>query len=90
MSLTPTVVSHSVTLTWVASTSPNIAGYNIYRGTTSGGPYTKINSSLITGLSYVDTTVLAGQTYYYVGTAVDGTNAESTYSNQTQGTVPTP
>ncbi len=90
VNLSPTVVSHSVTLTWAASTSANIAGYNIYRGTTSGGPYAKLNSSLITGLSYVDTTVLAGQTYYYVGTAVDGTNAESAYSNQTQATVPTP
>ena len=90
VSLTPTVVSHSVTLTWVASTSPNITGYNIYRGTTSGGPYTKVNSSLISGLSYVDTTVLAGQTYYYVGTAVNSSNAESAYSSQTQGTIPTP
>jgi hypothetical protein len=43
-------LAHTVTLTWVASTSPNIAGYNIYRGTTSlSGPYsaTPVNSDLI-------------------------------------------
>ncbi len=90
VNLSPTVVSHSVTLTWAASTSSNIVGYNIYRAATSGGPYAKLNSSLITSLSYVDTAVLAGQIYYYVGTAVNGTNVESAYSNQTQATVPTP
>ena len=31
---------HSVTLSWTASISPNITGYNIYRSMTSGGPYT--------------------------------------------------
>jgi len=33
-------IAHIVTLSWTASTSPNIAGYNIYRGTTSlSGPF---------------------------------------------------
>ena len=49
----------NVTLTWTAATVPTggnpIAGYNVYRGTVSGGPYTKINSSLVTaGLTYTD------------------------------------
>jgi hypothetical protein len=91
LSLTPLGVSHSVTLTWIASTSSNVAGYNVYRGTTSGGPYaTNVNSSLVTGLSYTDTTVLAGQTYYYVLTAVDTSGNESGYSTQTAATIPTP
>ncbi|MCX6634436.1 MAG: fibronectin type III domain-containing protein [Acidobacteria bacterium] len=81
--------SHSVSLSWVASTSP-VAGYNVYRGTASGGPYTKLNSSLATGTSYVDTTVLAGQTYYYVVTAVDASNNSSVYSNEAQAVVPSP
>lgn len=81
--------SHSVSLSWVASTSA-VAGYNVYRGTTSGGPYTKLNSSLATGTSYVDTTVLAGQTYYYVVTAVDISNNSSVYSNEAQAVVPSP
>ena len=32
---------HTVTLKWTASTSSNVVGYNVYRGTTSGGPYSK-------------------------------------------------
>lgn len=84
-------VSHSVTLGWVASTSPNIAGYNVYRGTASGGPYsTRANSSVVAGLTYTDATVLAGQTYYYVLTAVDTSGNESGYSTQVAATIPTP
>jgi hypothetical protein len=81
---------HYVTLNWVASISPNISGYNIYRATTSGGPYAKLNSSLVVGLTYTDASALAGQTYYYVGTAVDINNTESGYSAQAQATVPSP
>src|SRR5262249_13165594 len=67
---------HVVDLSWLASTS-TVAGYNVYRGTVSGGPFTKLNSSLITGTTYVDLTVQAGQTYYYHATAVDSNNNES-------------
>jgi hypothetical protein len=84
-----TGIAHSVSLSWVASTSP-VAGYSVYRGTAPGGPYTKLNSSLATGTSYVDTTVLAGQTYYYVVTAVDASNNSSVYSNEAQAVVPSP
>jgi len=40
--------------------------------------------------TYSDASVQAGQTYYYVVTAVDGTGAESPYSNQVQAVIPTP
>jgi hypothetical protein len=39
-------ITHSVTLAWTASTS-TVAGYNVYRSTTNGGPYTQINSALL-------------------------------------------
>ncbi len=81
---------HSVTLNWTASTSSNVAGYNVYRGTVSGGPYAKLNTSLVPGTSYMDGTVQAGQTYYYVATAVDTSGNESTYSNEAQAVVPYP
>lgn len=78
---------HSVTLHWTASTSPNITGYKIYRATAQGGPYASLTS--VTGTSYVDNAVGAGQTYYYVTTAVDSNNAESGYSNEATAVVPT-
>lgn len=81
---------HGVTLTWFSSTSPNVSGYNLYRGSAPNGPFTKVNSSLLNGQSYFDADVQAGQTYYYVATAVDGSGAESSYSTAASATVPTP
>jgi hypothetical protein len=80
-------VQHSVSLTWNASTS-TVSGYNVYRSTVSGGSYTKINSSLVAALSYSDTTVQNGTTYYYVTTAVDSTGSESTFSNEVSAPIP--
>ncbi len=82
-----TSANHSVTLNWGASTTPSVT-YNVYRGTVSGGPYSRINPSPVSGLSYVDTAVSAGQVLYYVVTAVSSTNGESAYSNQAVATIP--
>ena len=82
---------HPTILNWVASTSSNLAGYNVYRSTTSGGTYTKLNSSLITGTTFTDGTCQAGQTYYYAATAVDTSGNESAYSSPPlQAVIPTP
>jgi len=77
-------------LNWTASTSSNVTGYNVYRATQSGGPYTKLTSSPVVGTSYTDVTVLAGQSYYYVTTAVDSSSNESVYSNEATAAVPSP
>ncbi|MGA2595329.1 MAG: choice-of-anchor D domain-containing protein, partial [Bryobacteraceae bacterium] len=86
------VNTHYVSLAWQASTSPNVVGYNVFRATSSSGPFTTpLNSSLVAGLSYTDSTVLAGQTYYYVATAVDSSNNQSADSSPpAQATVPSP
>lgn len=84
--LTATVL-HSVLLNWSASISPNLTNYKVYRGITSGGPYGVVTTlGLVT--SYVDSNVQDGQTYYYVTTVVDDTNAESEYSNEASAVVP--
>jgi hypothetical protein len=81
---------HSVNLSWTASNSQDVIGYNIYRGVTSGGPYSKINSVLNASTLYSDTTVADGQTYYYVTTAANSRDEESAYSNQTTAVIPPP
>jgi SdrD B-like domain len=73
-------VPHTVALSWTASTS-TVASYNLYRSTVNGTGYVKIGSTLSTILSYTDTTVQNGTTYYYVATAVDGSGNESAFSN---------
>ena len=83
-------IPHAATLSWGASASSGVAGYNVYRATSSGGPYTKVNASIVTTTTYTDLTTLAGVTYYYVVTAVNSSGDESSYSNQARGVVPTP
>jgi len=81
---------HSVDLDWDASTTSGVIGYNIYRGSVSGGPYAQVNASLDSSTAYTDDGVTAGTTYYYVVTAVDENSEESGYSNESKAVVPSP
>ena len=74
---------HSVNLSWSASTSSNVSGYNIYRAAYASacGSFSKINSLPNTGTLYTDSAVVDGATYCYATTAVNTSNAESGYSN---------
>ncbi|MGH9503478.1 MAG: choice-of-anchor D domain-containing protein [Terriglobales bacterium] len=79
---------HNVSLSW--DTVSAVTGYNVYRGSQSGGPYTKINPVLDAGTDYVDSSIQGGQNYYYVTTAVDSTGGQSPYSNEIQVAIPSP
>ena len=83
-------IQHTVDLSWNASTSTSVVGYNVYRATAAAGPFSKINSALNASMNYTDNTVQSGQTYYYLTTAVDSAGVESSYSNQAQAAVPFP
>jgi hypothetical protein len=83
-------IQHTVNLWWNASTSSSISGYNVYRGPSPTGPFSRINPAVNTALSYSDSAVQSGTTYYYVTTAVDASGAESSYSNQVTAAVPFP
>src|ERR1700730_6078423 len=98
---TPTIISlegsgvhkgsHSVTLVWTAEGPPvPVIGYNVYRSTVSGGPFTKLNSPAITAAAYMDPGVHPRDTYYYVVTSMTSTGMESERSNEVSATVPTP
>lgn len=76
------VATHVVKLQWLPSSSTGVVGYNAYRSTVSGGPYTKLVSSLIAGTSYSDANVISGTEYYYVVTSVSADGDESAYSAQ--------
>ena len=85
----PATVTHSVHLNWARSSSTDTLGYNVYRGTQSGGPYVKLNPALLANPDYLDTTVLAGQTYYYAVTAASAV-MESDRSAEAVAVIPTP
>jgi hypothetical protein len=80
-------VSHSVSLSWTASSS-SVVGYNVYRSGQSTGPFVKLNSSPDPATVYTDTAVVAGQTYYYITTAVNYGGVESSPSNVAKAIIP--
>lgn len=84
----PAPVNYSVSLSWSPSSSSGVVGYDVYRGTVSGGPYTTLTSSPDASTTYSDSTAQTGQTYYYVVTSVDSGNVQSGYSSPVSVTVP--
>jgi fibronectin type 3 domain-containing protein len=79
---------HTVALTWTASVSTDVIGYNIYRGTTTGGPYSILDSAPVAADSYNDSAVQSGQTYFYIVRAIDNTGLESLNSTEVQAIIP--
>jgi hypothetical protein len=76
----------SVDLEWDANTEPQLAGYKIYWGTSSGNyAFSKnVGNTTVCTITGLD----EGRTYYFAATAYDGTGAESDYSNQINYYVP--
>jgi hypothetical protein len=89
--------AHDVVLTWTASSTSGVLGYDVYRGTTSGGEGTTPIASEVaascapsTTCTYVDSAVTAGTTYYYEVTAVgsNGTTQSTPSAESNAATVP--
>jgi fibronectin type 3 domain-containing protein len=78
---------YSVDLSWNPSNSA-VVGYNLYRGTQSGGPYARVNPSVLAMTSFTDSSIASGTTYYYVSTSVNADSEESAYSNEATATIP--
>ncbi|HEY3855461.1 MAG TPA: glucoamylase family protein [Verrucomicrobiae bacterium] len=71
----------SIVLHWDQSTDPTLAGYNVYRGASGTGLFTKQNTSLLPSAGYCDLTVANGQTNFYQVTAVNTSAMESAPSS---------
>jgi hypothetical protein len=64
----------TVTIEWSTASELDTAGFNLNRGETQDGPFTRINADLIPAspdpliggsYTFTDTTVVAGRTYFY-------------------------
>jgi hypothetical protein len=76
------VIGSNVELVWSENPEPDVVGYNVYRNLSSGYPYTKLTDGPVADTTYVDSTVSAGNTYYYVVTACIKAGSESRYSDE--------
>lgn len=84
--LSPTVQAAGVTLAWIPSPDPAVAGYNLYYGGTSGTYTNKVSVGLAT--SAVTSGLLVGVTYYFAATTYNAAGVESPFSSQVSYTVP--
>ena len=73
-----------VSLNWQANTEEDLAGYNVYRSATSNGGYMLLNESLLETASFIDSSAIDYNMYYYVVTAVDEFGLESIYSEEVE------
>jgi hypothetical protein len=89
LSGTGTATAEKVDLSWSApsSSSDPVAGYNIYRAVGSGA-FQLVNSGIDKSTTYVDSSVVAGDTYVYLVKSVDQSGVESTGSNEISVAVP--
>jgi hypothetical protein len=84
------VLSVEVEVSWTASSSAFADGYQVFRSTTSGGPYTPIGTvSGRTTTTFTDTDVTFLTTYHYVVQAARNL-WRSVDSTQASITTPTP
>jgi hypothetical protein len=84
-------VAGGISMTWQGATDCNgngVAGYNVYRSTTPGSDYTKVNQEVIAGTSFMDGTPVSG-TWYYVVKSVDEDGLESVASEEVSVTAGT-
>ncbi|HLV86124.1 MAG TPA: fibronectin type III domain-containing protein [Candidatus Sulfotelmatobacter sp.] len=79
--------NHVVDLSWKASSSSSIAGYNVYRSPDAAN-WKKLNPGLVASTLYDDSTVANGSTYYYTVTAVNVTGEESTATSALKVVIP--
>jgi hypothetical protein len=91
-SASPADAQFTVKITWTASVdaaaNPSLT-YDIYRASTCGGHFVKINAAPVTGTTYLDASAATGAAYCYQVTAVLG-GVTSAPSNQAIAAVPPP
>ena len=80
-------MTSSATLLWNAGTESDLAGYKIYRATTSGGygaPIATVQGNVTT---YIAAGLQSGTTYFFVVTAYDSAGNESVSSNEVSKSI---
>ena len=75
-----------VTHEWDPNTEPDLAGYKLYYGTSSGNYPNVIDVG--NQVTYTVTGLIPGETYYFSVTAYNTSGYESDYSNEIVYTVP--
>jgi hypothetical protein len=84
----PKVYSAQMTLAWDPNTEPDLGGYKVYYGPSSGTYVVPLNVGDVT--NYTLTGLTEGQVYYAAVTACDQSGNESAYSDEVSGAAREP
>ena len=87
--VTATAGDGQVQVSWSAVTAGDLAGYDVYRATDSGGPWTKVAGGTTSNLSRTVTGLTNGTAYWFAVTSVDTTGNESARSTAASATPTT-
>jgi hypothetical protein len=90
LSFDPSLGTDRLAARWDASTSTDVAKYNVYRSDLPGGPYVRANADPVDHTLFVDTGLLPSTLYFYVVTAVDRSGNESAPSSEGGGSTNPP
>ncbi len=79
--------SATLNWSWSQGTGDPATGFHVQRSTTTGGPYVIVGTVPVTTLTFLDTAVTVGATYYYVVTAYNSAG-DSSKSSEVACTLP--
>lgn len=86
--LTFTTHCTSVDLEWKPSPDTGILGYHVYRSVSLDGPYERLNSELLTGLTWTDSAPFEGLSFYQVrAVRIDRTPGGGIFYNASSGLI---
>ena len=77
-------ISNSVTLSWSASPD-DVAGYYVYRSSSSNGPFARLTPALISATTYSDAGIAPGAYTYVVRAVKLESTPSGSYYNASQG-----
>lgn len=85
-----TARSTQIIIDWTDNTEGDLAGYDLYRATSSAGTYAKLNASTLPSSTFTDSTALVGIAYFYKTKAKDAVGNESAFSSVASATITPP
>jgi hypothetical protein len=77
-----------VVLDWADGPEVDLDGYDVFRATGAGGPFTRVSPSRLSDSAYTDTSVGGGTSYVYVVATSDVANHRSADSASASATPP--
>ena len=83
-------MDNNVVITWEPVSTPEVTGYNIYRGTDMSRAFTRLNTEPLepNAFSWIDSTATGGLAYFYYITTVNAAGTESPQSSLVMEQVP--